>query len=145
MNASVNRVVNGLPAVHWRPLEDVARGAFALRLDGEVLDVQAFARRVCVAVQPETKRIRLVRPPRNGESFRRAEAWIAGRRTAASPEDPTTIELPERERAETVELRWINEDEIDPATVPAARQAAAPAARRILGEARDRLVPLMRR
>jgi hypothetical protein len=135
--ASAVDEVNRLGAARWCSLGEIVAGSFETRLQGSELSVRPLTRKVRLVV-PETAEELLVELPPGHPGPANEQLTVDGR--PAQLGDPVEV-VP----GSTVELRLQARDLVDVETVPAPRRQPIALARRVLGEGRDRLLPLLSR
>lgn len=126
--------VNRLGAVRWSSLGEIAASSFEHRREGDLLRVRPYARRIEVEVPEGVRRVVVEPAPGSGpgDLVRTPAATVALGEPfpAAGPNS----------------LRLVLEspDAVAPRTVPAPPHRPWPIARRLAGEARDRVAPARR-
>jgi hypothetical protein len=123
--------VNRIGRVHWASLGDVAAANFEHRVDGELLRLRPYSRRIAVEV-PEGVTHAVVEPPRGLE---------AGERVLAPGGTVPTGESFPVTGSGSLELALATADAVAPDSAPAPRRRPWPLARRLASEARDRATP----
>ena len=129
--------VNRLGERRWCSLGEVVAGNFETRIDGARLSVRPFARRVRVAVPADAGEL-LVELPSAHPGPATERLTVNGR--------PAQIGEPIGVSAGTpVELELHAANAVDPRAVPPPKGRPLALPRRVLGESRDRLLPLLSR
>jgi hypothetical protein len=138
--------------VQWTSLGEIAASNASTRQEGDALRVRMFSRRVRVQVPAGVERLVVETPSLESHSGVDAMTWTsepadpaAGRRDGLSPVGPSAepIALPDGTRG--VELRLVRSGAPDPAAIQPPATLRWAIARRLMGEGRDRLVPVYRR
>jgi len=132
--ADRSAAVNGLGPVRWGSLEALAAGNVSWRLEGDLLRLRPYSRRVSMEVPPGTRRV-VVEPP-----------WSADNETVEAPNDTVPAGEPfEIDGAGTLNLSLRRPDAVVPEGVSPPPQRPWALARRLAGETRDRIAPVRRR
>ncbi|HET9197650.1 MAG TPA: hypothetical protein VFN92_05260 [Solirubrobacterales bacterium] len=126
--------VNRLGAVRWGSLQELAAGNASWRLEGDLLRLRPYSRRIAFDVPPEARQA-VVEPP-----------WDADGETVETP----TGAIPAGEPfavagGAALDLRLRRADAVSPETVASPARRPWPLMRRLAGETRDRLAPARRR
>jgi hypothetical protein len=131
--------VDALTRPRWCSLQEIARTSYETRREGTLLRVRMLSRRVQVEVPDGVEALAVTLPAAHGAPERErlvVDGAIAGLAAAPAP-------LPVQAGA-TVEVRLRRVDAVDPEQVPAPRLRPATLVRRVVGESRDRALPLLR-
>jgi hypothetical protein len=129
--------VNWLRETRWCSLGEIAAGNFETRLQGSRLGVRPFARRVRLQVPAAAEQLLVELPSAHpGPSAERLT--VDGR--AARIGEPVSVAP-----GATIQIELHATDEVDPRSVPPPRRRPLAIARRVAGESRDRLLPLVSR
>jgi hypothetical protein len=130
--------VNRLGNVRWCSLGELARGNHASTVDGDVLRVRPWARRLRVRVPADVGTI-VMEPPPGGPAAGFSGWAIDGSRRRA----PSAFGVAERiDGSAELEIGLVPVGQTDPRTVRSPPPRAWPLVRRRATEARDRLAPL---
>jgi hypothetical protein len=127
--------VNRLGPAQWSSLGEIAATNFEHRQDGDLLRLRPYSRRIVAAV-PDGATHAVVEPPPGfgpGELVRSAAGTV-----------PVGEPFPVS-GSESLKLRLEASNAVVPEVVAAPRRRPWPLARRIAGEARDRVAPVTRR
>jgi hypothetical protein len=130
--------INALPAVAWSDLETLSRSNYATRSDGDELHVQAFARRIRVAV-PDGVRALVFEPLVAGGGDGEVELPTDAK-GVLRVSDRARVTVPAA--SSFLEVEFLSPSPLDPETVRPPRPRPVKRARRVLAEARDRSRPL---
>lgn len=130
--------VNRLQETRWCSLGEVAAASFETRLDGTRLAVRPLSRRIRLEVPDGATEIQVSDPP--GSRLERPAPRLSVDGRPARFGEPVDV-LP----GATVVLEVRAGEEIDVRTAAAPRRRPLVVARRIVGESRDRLLPLVSR
>ena len=109
--------------VEWMSIADIAASNVATRVEGDTLRVRMFTRRARVQIPAGVEHVAVDTPSHRGE-------------------DAVAIGLPDA--TGTVEIRLERQGAPDTATIPAPGLRPGRSRRRLMGEGRDRMVPLYR-
>ena len=130
--------VDALTHPRWCSLQEIARAGYETRREGSLLRVRMLARRAEVEVPAGVEAIAVELPAAHGAPERErlavADAPAGGLGEAVPVPGATTVAL---------SLRHV--DAVDPQDVASPRLRAATLARRVVGESRDRALPLLGR
>ncbi len=126
--------VNGLGAVRWSSLGEIATSNHATSLRDGVLHVRPYAHRLRLPVQEGVESVLVERPRRLDGNF---VGWTVGG-------EVLPFDAPARVPPEPLEIRLAPAAAVDPAAIPSPRPSAWPLLRRAATETRDRLRPLVR-
>jgi hypothetical protein len=129
--------VNRLGETSWCSVGEIAASNFESRRDDTQLTVRPYARRIRIEIPDGVEQL-TVQLPAAHPGPEVELLTIADRATPAG--EPVAV-MP----GSTVEVRLSATSAVDPATVPAPPRAPLALARRVLGEGRDRLLPLTAR
>ena len=129
--------VNRLQETRWCRLGEIATGSFETRAEGTQLDVRLLTRRARVEVPDDTAQI-VVEPPVALTDNPPGQLRIDG--LPANLGEPFSV-VP----GTTVEIELRGEDRVEVAEVPPPPRRPLAVARRVAGESRDRLLPLVSR
>jgi hypothetical protein len=125
--------VNRIGAVRWGSLADIAAANFEHRLDGELLRLRPYSRRILSEI-PAGVTHAVVEPPPGLEDRELIRA-VGGKAAPAGEPFPVT-------GPGTLELTLAAADAAAPDSVPAPPRRPWPLARRLASEARDRSAPM---
>jgi hypothetical protein len=131
--------VDALTAPRWCSLARIARSGYETRLEGSLLRVRMLSRRVELDVPEGVEALAVSLPAAHGAADRErvvVDGAIGGLGDGAEPMPVAG--------GSRVALRLHHLDAVDPATVAAPRLGAMTLARRVVGEGRDRALPLLR-
>lgn len=141
--AQVANTINRLGNVLWTDMKGITRSNYMTRLEGKLLRIKMFSRRIVVKVPEEIDEISVERPwiAEDGENeillCRRAETGTlkltAGRVTAAIQVHPL----------ETIELTTVPNTTLRYPEVPSPPFRLWPLTRRLMTEGRDRVMPII--
>lgn len=132
--AERSAAVNRLGPVHWGSLETLAAANFRWRLEGDLLRLRPYSRRIAIEVPTEARRV-VVEPP-----------WDAEGEAVEGPAGAVPVGKPFAAGAgASLDLRLRRPDEVSPKDIPPPPRRIRPLARRLAGEARDRVAPARRR
>jgi hypothetical protein len=132
--AERSNAVNRLGAVRWGSLGALAAGNFHSRLDGDLLRLRPYSRRITVEIPAEARQA-VVEPPWDSEG-----EVVKTPGGAVPAEEPFAVT-----GGASLDLRLQRPDAVSPKAVAAPPRRLRPLARRALGETRDRLQPARRR
>jgi hypothetical protein len=135
--ASAVEEVNRLGKTRWCSLSEIVASNFETRLRGSQLGVRPLTRRARVVVPDAVEELLVELPPAHPGPANE-QLIVDGK--PAELGDPVEV-VP----GSTIELRLRTRDLVDFETVPAPRREPIALARRVLGEGRDRLLPLLNR
>jgi hypothetical protein len=150
--AEIAGLIRGLGEVRWTSLGEIAASNVTTRHEGAALRVRMFSRRGRVEIPSGVQRIVVETPSLQEHAGVDALAWTgdraepaASRSNGLSPVGPAAEPIVVPDGTRRVELRLVRGGAPDPAAIrpPAALSWAI--ARRLMGEGRDRLVPVYRR
>jgi hypothetical protein len=150
--AEIAGLIGRLGDVQWTSLGDIAASNVTTRQEGDALRVRMFSRRVRVQIPAGVERLVVETPSLEAHAGVDAMTWTsepadpaAGRQDGLSPAGPSAepIALPDGTRG--VELRLVRSGAPDPAAIRSPATLRWAIARRLMGEGRDRLVPVYRR
>ncbi|HEU5252500.1 MAG TPA: hypothetical protein VFU16_04130 [Solirubrobacterales bacterium] len=132
--AERSAAVNRLGPVRWGSLGAIAAANLRWRLEGDLLRLRPYSRRVTVEVPAGARHV-VVEPP-----------WDAGGEVVEGPSGAVPVGEPfEVHTTGQLNLSLRRSDAVDPEAVPPPRRRPAAIARRLAGETRDRLAPARRR
>jgi hypothetical protein len=131
--------VDALTEPRWCSLQELARGNYETRRDGTLLRVRMLARRVDIEIPDGVEAISVELPAAHGAPERERLIVDGASSGLASESDPIPVVSGAR-----VALGLHHVDAVDPEQVPAPRLGALTLARRVVGEGRDRALPLLR-
>jgi hypothetical protein len=123
------------PATSWRSLAAISRRSYETRAEGTTLTVRPLANQLAVEVPTGTEALRFEPAPESPSS---ARLIVDGR----SVDYGETIAVPPGADLVGVEAGPVP---VEPAEVPPPRRRPLAVARRLAGESRDRLAPLLTR
>lgn len=123
----------------WCSLERMASTNFATRQEGGCLAIRMYSRRARLEVPAGIERISVELPPVHGDV---ADAVLCRSGTALLTTEPgKELALPESPASLTIELR--RRDALDPAEFRSPAWRPWPVLRRVAGESRDRMAPVL--
>jgi hypothetical protein len=141
--AQVADIVNRLGNVIWRDMKGIARSNYMTRLEGKLLRIKMYSRRIVVQVPEGIDEMWVERP------------WIAeddetemllykrtGAGTLKSTEGIVTAGIPVQP-LETIELTTVPNTTLSYSDLPSPPFGLWPLARRLLTEGRDRMLPIL--
>jgi hypothetical protein len=140
--ADLAGMVNGLHGVTWSDLSGILRSNFAQTVEGDVLTVKLYSRRVVVPIPQGTRNLRVQRSWISGEQTERLtiSTGINGGSTSAAGELSGLFPVG---NASEVKITSEIENPLDFSTVSLPPLHPWPIARKIMMEVRDRLSPAM--
>jgi hypothetical protein len=127
--------VNRLGHARWSSLAEIAATSFEQRRDGNLLRLRPYTRRIAAEVPDGVTHV-VIEPPPGFEPGERVR--YSTETTPVGEPFPISAERP-------LELSLEASDAVAPGSVPAPRRRPWPLARRIAGEARDRVAPVKKR
>ena len=133
--------VDALTHPRWCSLQEIARAGYETRREGSLLRVRMLARRADVEVPEGVEALAVELPPAHGAP-ERERLMVAGAAAGALVEDAAPVAV---QGGTTVALGLRHVDAVDPESVAPPRLRAATLARRVVGESRDRALPLLGR
>jgi hypothetical protein len=133
--------VDALTAPRWCSLEEIARVGYETRREGDLLRVRMLSRRAYVEVPEGVETIAVELPAAHGAP-ERERLMVAGEAAGDLADGCAPVPVP---AGTTVALSLRHVDAVDPHHVPQPRLRAATLARRVVGEGRDRALPLLGR
>ena len=141
--AELSGSLNSIGEVQWMDMKSIARSNYCTRLEGEVLHVRMYSRRILLKVPLYVSQICVERPWLNDGT---AEGLTLRTATCA----PASYPLYQGERiasgsGEEIEIHAVPTDVTDPRTVTISRTPLWAVMRRQLCETRDRLKPVFDR
>ncbi len=129
--------VDRLRETSWSRLSEIAAGSFETRLEGPELAVRLLTRRARIAIPPGAEQI-VIEPPTALAEAPPGQLRIDGQ--PARLGEPTRVDP-----GTTVEVELPAGDRVDVSAVPSPPRRPLAIARRVAGESRDRLLPLVSR
>lgn len=144
--AEVADTINRLGNVMWMDMKGIARSNYMTRLEGKLLRIKMYSRRIVLPVPENIDEISVERPwitEDGGETEMLLDKrggtgtlkWTAGRVTRGIPVQPL----------ETIEITTVPNTTLCYSEVPSPPFRLWPLARRLLTEGRDRMLPLFKR
>lgn len=143
MLAELATLIRGMPGVAWSDLDGILRSNYVWKIEGDVLCVRLFARKVNVAIPPGVRRLQVERPWLGENQAERLEVR-SGDSSATAAAGAISEPVP-LSGASTVEIITHVENPVHFSRVsnPSLSATPWPIARKIIMEARDRLTPVL--
>jgi hypothetical protein len=137
--ARLAQYVNDLGEVRWTNLTDIARHQYLRRIEGNVLSIKAYTKRIEVAIPASVTRLSIARPWLESEAEEPLQLHVPGRQTQTifDTEEPFLV-------PSGTNVTVFSGDRLpraDCGTTPGRK--LWPLARRFMTEARDRVAPTL--
>ncbi len=133
--------VNSLQPTRWGSLAEIAAGSYESRPESGALRVRMLTRRARVEIPADAERLVIELPPSHDESVAE-EVRIGGRALRFEGASTEPVEV---SPSSTVEVSLRHRRQIDYRSVQTRRSRPLAVARRVAGEGRDRMRPLLAR
>lgn len=140
--AEVADRINGYGPVRWMPLQDIAGSNVEVRAAGKTLEVRAFSVSFAVDAPDGTTRLSISTPPVAGtpEPHRLVVDGVPAGRLEIAPDGGLVSEAMTVRGGARIGVKIVPESAVDYRTVVAPRRGPWPRLRRLLTEARDRVL-----
>jgi hypothetical protein len=132
--------VNALTRARWCSLDEIARTSFETRREGALLRVRMLTRRARLEVPEGVEAIAVELPAAHGAIQHERLLVDGASQGLGAAAEPLAVEA-----GATVELALRHAQAVDPVGVRAPRVGPLVLARRVVGESRDRALPLLGR